>query len=162
MAQLFRVGTTMSSFKRATVNVPVSSQKDGVTCLVLEFDADTDGFYLYGHADAASAPLFDLWQMTEDDAFAQAEADWGVSKSDWASDDDENTTPPTLDSNGAQLNDGDTITLIKDLPVKGAGVTIKRGTTVKNISLTNNPEEIDCRTKEVKGLVLKTCFVKKI
>lgn len=67
-----------------------------------------------------------------------------------------------VDCNGAELNDGDSVTLIKDLKVKGAGQTMKRGTLVKNIR-TNpyKPDEIDCSTKQIKGLVLKTCFVKK-
>ncbi|NOQ16935.1 MAG: hypothetical protein GQ581_07740, partial [Methyloprofundus sp.] len=47
---------------------------------------------------------------------------------------------PTIDSNGALLAGGDTVTLIKDLTVKGAGFTAKRGTVVKNISLTDNPK----------------------
>lgn len=68
----------------------------------------------------------------------------------------------TKDCNGNILNDGDSVHLIKDLKVKGAGATIKRGTVIKNISLTDNEEEIDCRTKQIKGLVLKTCFVKKV
>ncbi len=67
----------------------------------------------------------------------------------------------TKDANGATLEEGDSVTLIKDLKVKGANTTIKRGTMIKNIRLTNNPEEIDCRTKAVKDLVLKSCFVKK-
>lgn len=68
-----------------------------------------------------------------------------------------------VDCNGTALNDGDCVTLIKDLKVKGAGTTLKRGTLVKNIRTNeNNPEEIDCSTKQVKGLVLKTCFVKKV
>lgn len=65
------------------------------------------------------------------------------------------------DSNGAQLNDGDSVTLIKDLKVKGTSETIKRGTMVKNIRLNGNPCEIEANTKQVKGLVLKTEFVKK-
>lgn len=65
------------------------------------------------------------------------------------------------DSNGAQLNDGDSVTLIKDLKVKGAGTTLKRGTLVKNIRLTEDPAEIECSTKQVKGLVLRTEFLKK-
>lgn len=72
------------------------------------------------------------------------------------------TDTPTRDSNGAVLNDGDNVTLVKDLKVKGSGgVTLKRGTLVKNIRLTDDPAEIDCNTKEVKGLVLRTEFVKK-
>lgn len=65
------------------------------------------------------------------------------------------------DSNGAQLNEGDPVTLIKELKVKGTSETIKRGTLVKNIRLTGHPGEIECNTKQVKGLVLKTEFLKK-
>lgn len=65
------------------------------------------------------------------------------------------------DSNGTPLNDGDSVTLIKDLKVKGTSETIKRGTLVKNIHLTGNAGEIECNTKQVKGLVLKTEFLKK-
>ncbi len=67
----------------------------------------------------------------------------------------------TRDSNGAQLNDGDSVTLIKDLKVKGTSTTLKRGTLVKGIRLTGNPDEVDCSTKQVKGLVLRTEFLKK-
>ena len=66
------------------------------------------------------------------------------------------------DSNGAVLNEGDSVQLIKDLKVKGAGETVKRGTIIKNIHLTDNAEEIECRTGSIKGLVLKTCFLKKV
>ncbi len=65
------------------------------------------------------------------------------------------------DSNGNRLHDGDSVTLIKDLPVKGANVTLKRGTKISNIRLTYNEEEIECNAEKVKGLVLKTCFLKK-
>ena len=66
------------------------------------------------------------------------------------------------DSNGNELLDGDNVSLIKDLKVKGSTVTLKRGTTFKNIRLTDDENEIDCKSKEVKGLVLRTEFVKKI
>ncbi|HEY9854151.1 MAG TPA: alkylphosphonate utilization protein [Stenomitos sp.] len=65
------------------------------------------------------------------------------------------------DSNGNVLNDGDSVHLIKDLKVKGTSVTLKRGTLIKNIRLTSNDEEIECNADKVKGLVLKTCFLKK-
>lgn len=65
------------------------------------------------------------------------------------------------DCNGTLLAEGDSVTLIKDLKVKGTSTTLKRGTMVRGIHLTDNPEEIDCRVEKVKGLVLKTCFVKK-
>lgn len=65
------------------------------------------------------------------------------------------------DSNGAELAEGDSVTLIKDLKVKGTSETIKRGTLVRNIRLTGKAGEIECNTKQVKGLVLKTEFLKK-
>ena len=67
----------------------------------------------------------------------------------------------TRDSNGTPLKDGDSVTLIKDLKVKGTSETIKRGTLVKNIRLTDDPGLIECNTRQVKGLVLKTEFLKK-
>jgi protein PhnA len=66
------------------------------------------------------------------------------------------------DSNGNILSEGDTVQLIKDLDVKGTSVTLKRGTVIKNIRLTASPAEIECRVEKVKGLVLKTCFLKKV
>ena len=66
------------------------------------------------------------------------------------------------DSNGTLLKDGDTVQLIKDLKVKGAGETLKRGTTIKGIRLTDNPDAVECRTGSIKGLVLKPCFLKKV
>ena len=65
------------------------------------------------------------------------------------------------DSNGTALADGDSVTLIKDLKVKGTSVTLKRGTLVKNIRLTGDPAEIECNAEKVKGLVLRTEFLKK-
>ena len=65
------------------------------------------------------------------------------------------------DSNGNELKDGDNVTLIKDLKVKGANVTLKRGTLIKGIHLTDNEDEIEGRHEKVKGLVLRTEFLKK-
>lgn len=67
----------------------------------------------------------------------------------------------TRDSNGTKLTDGDSVTLIKDLKVKGTSVTLKRGTLIKNIRLTHDEGEIECNAEKVKGLVLKTEFLKK-
>lgn len=64
------------------------------------------------------------------------------------------------DSNGTTLNDGDSVTVIKDLKVKGASMTIKRGTLYKDIRLTSNEEEVECG-KGKNTIVLKTCFLKK-
>ena len=65
------------------------------------------------------------------------------------------------DSNGNVLVDGDSVTTIKDLKVKGTSITLKRGTIVKNIRLADDEQEIECNVEKVKGLVLKTCFLKK-
>ena len=65
------------------------------------------------------------------------------------------------DSNGNRLADGDSVTVIKDLKVKGTNVTLKRGTLIKNIRLTDSADEIECNAEKVKGLVLRTEFLKK-
>jgi len=65
------------------------------------------------------------------------------------------------DSVGNVLADGDQVTLIKDLTVKGAGQTLKRGTVIKSIRLTGDAQEIDCRYEGIKGLVLRAEFVRK-
>ena len=65
------------------------------------------------------------------------------------------------DAVGNRLADGDQVTLIKDLKVKGAGQTLKRGTLIKSIRLTGDAQEIDCRYEGIKGLVLRAEFVRK-
>ena len=65
------------------------------------------------------------------------------------------------DSAGNLLADGDSVTLIKDLKVKGANQTLKQGTVIRSIRLTGNPDEIDCRHDTIRGLVLRTEFVRK-
>ena len=65
------------------------------------------------------------------------------------------------DSNGTELNAGDNVALIKDLKVKGSGVTLKRGTTIKNIKITDNDKEIEGRVDKIGVIVLKTEFLKK-
>lgn len=64
------------------------------------------------------------------------------------------------DSVGNLLQDGDAVKLIKDLKVKGTSTTLKRGTVIKNIRLTDDPEEIDCRVEKV-AIVLRTEFLQK-
>ena len=66
-----------------------------------------------------------------------------------------------VDASGQALADGDSVVLIKDLKVKGAGQTLKQGTVIRSIRLTDNPEEIDCRHDTIKGLLLRTEFVRK-
>jgi protein PhnA len=65
------------------------------------------------------------------------------------------------DSNGTPLAEGDNVTVIKDLKVKGTSSVIKRGTMVRGIHLTDNPDEVECRVEKIKGLVLRTEFLKK-
>ncbi|MCC6370937.1 MAG: alkylphosphonate utilization protein [Bacteroidia bacterium] len=65
------------------------------------------------------------------------------------------------DSNGALLNDGDSVTLIKDLKLKGSSQVLKRGTVVKKIRLTDDPAEVDCKIGG-SAIVLRTEFLKKV
>ena len=65
------------------------------------------------------------------------------------------------DAVGNLLADGDSVVLVKDLKVKGAGQTLKVGTVIKSIRLTGDAQEIDCRHEGIKGLVLRAEFVKK-
>ena len=66
----------------------------------------------------------------------------------------------TKDSNGTVLNEGDSVYVIKDLKVKGSSTVLKRGKVFKNIRLTGDSEEVECREGKT-TLVLKTCFLKK-
>ena len=66
------------------------------------------------------------------------------------------------DSVGNLLADGDSVTLVKDLKVKGANQILKRGAVIKSIRLTGDEQEIDCRYESIKGLVLRAEFVRKV
>lgn len=66
-----------------------------------------------------------------------------------------------LDSNGNVLEDGDTITVIKDLKVKGSSAVVKVGTKVKNIRLVDGDHDIDCKIDGIGAMKLKSEFVKK-
>ncbi len=70
-------------------------------------------------------------------------------------------TVEVRDAVGNLLADGDAVTLIKDLTVKGAGQTLKQGTVISSIRLTGDAQEIDCRYPGIKGLVLRAEFVRK-
>lgn len=74
-------------------------------------------------------------------------------------DEDQNTIK---DANGHVLNDGDTVTVIKDLKIKGSSSVVKQGTKVKNIRLVNGDHDIDCRIDGIGPMKLKSEFVKKI
>lgn len=66
------------------------------------------------------------------------------------------------DANGVILQDGDTVTVIKDLKLKGSGGTVKVGTKVKNIRLVDSDHDIDCKIDGFGAMSLKTMFVKKV
>lgn len=103
--------------------------------------------------------------ITPDDAdsfvFDEASGEW-ISAADAAAlATDKVSVVEVRDAVGNLLADGDQVTLIKDLTVKGAGQTLKRGTLIKSIRLTGDAQEIDCRFDGIKGLVLRAEFVKK-
>lgn len=66
------------------------------------------------------------------------------------------------DSNGNVLQDGDTVTVIKDLKVKGSSLVVKVGTKVKNIRLVDGDHDIDCKIDGIGAMKLKSEFVKKV
>lgn len=84
---------------------------------------------------------------------------------EWAenteSDDNKIQTGPT-DAHGSPLYDGDTVTVIKDLKVKGSSTVVKVGTKVKNIRLVDGDHDIDCKIKGIGAMQLKSQFVKKV
>jgi protein PhnA len=67
----------------------------------------------------------------------------------------------TKDAHGNILANGDGVVVIKDLKVKGSSMTLKQGTKIKNIRLTDDEELIECNAEGMKGLVLRTEFLKK-
>lgn len=95
----------------------------------------------------------------DDDAYVYDEAtgEWRPARDAAA----EVAPPEVRDAAGNLLADGDSVTLIKDLKVKGANQTLKQGTVIRSIRLTDNEQEIDCRYEGIKGLVLRTEFVRK-
>ncbi|MDB5700173.1 MAG: alkylphosphonate utilization protein [Sphingomonadales bacterium] len=96
----------------------------------------------------------------DDYVYDEASGEW-VSGADVAVKEEASDTVEVRDSVGNLLADGDQVTLIKDLTVKGAGQTLKRGTLIKSIRLTGDAQEIDCRYDGIKGLVLRAEFVRK-
>ena len=78
-----------------------------------------------------------------------------------SADDNSETAKIVKDSNGNILQDGDTITVIKDLKVKGSSLVVKVGTKVKNIRLVDDDHDIDCKIDGIGAMKLKSEFVKK-
>jgi len=92
--------------------------------------------------------------------YDEASGEW-VPAAEAAAKPDAGDAVEVRDSVGNLLQDGDQVTLIKDLTVKGAGQTLKRGTLIKSIRLTGDAQEIDCKYEGIKGLVLRAEFVRK-
>lgn len=82
---------------------------------------------------------------------------------EWAMDgsDEESDEKKVRDSNGNILQNGDTVTVIKDLKVKGSSLVVKVGTRVKGIRLVDGDHDIDCKIPGVGAMKLKSQFVKK-
>jgi len=81
---------------------------------------------------------------------------------EWSLDEMEEASEPVIkDSNGNILTDGDTVTVIKDLKVKGSSSVVKVGTKVKNIRLVEGDHDIDCKIDGIGAMKLKSQFVKK-
>lgn len=97
----------------------------------------------------------------EDFVYDEATGEW-ITEADAVARSAAATRVEVRDSAGNLLADGDSVTLIKDLKVKGAGQTLKRGTVIRSIRLTDDEQEIDCRYEGIKGLVLRAEFVKKL
>ena len=96
----------------------------------------------------------------EDFVYDETTGEW-VSAADAAANAKAAGQVEVRDAVGNLLADGDSVTLVKDLKVKGAGQTLKRGTVIRSIRLTGDDQEIDCRHDSIKGLVLRTEFVRK-
>jgi len=83
---------------------------------------------------------------------------------EWSKDSDTETSDTEIvrDANGAELKDGDTVTVIKDLKIKGSSSVVKVGTKVKNIRLVDGDHDIDCKVPGIGQMGLKSQFVKKV
>ena len=97
----------------------------------------------------------------EDFVYDETTGEW-VSAADAAANAKAAGQVEVRDSVGNLLADGDSVTLVKDLKVKGAGQTLKRGMVIRSIRLTGDDQEIDCRHEAIKGLVLRAEFVRKV
>ncbi|HWU73857.1 MAG TPA: alkylphosphonate utilization protein [Sphingomonas sp.] len=101
-----------------------------------------------------------MTDTNDDYVYDEATGEW-ISASAAAANAQDPDIVEVRDAVGNLLADGDSVTLIKDLTVKGTNQTLKRGTMIKSIRLTGDAQEIDCRYEGIKGLVLRAEFVRK-
>jgi protein PhnA len=118
---------------------------------------------MWSEVPAAQVMAYRLLKKLDVNSWAQDALDMLYLEEDlkhWAEEGLQADKAPTLDSNGVKLTAGDSVTLIKDLNVKGANFTAKRGTAVRNISLSDNPEHIEGRVNGQR-IVIIAAYVKK-
>ena len=141
-----------------------------------EFDEKTTQRFIDGASqDLLSQLCHQIRVLIEDSAFSIEE--FGTEVNRWFADSEEarqwlrkiafaleqatgNRSVVVKDSNGTELQEGDSVSVIKDLKVKGGSSDLKRGTLIKKIHLIGDPDLIECRV-DGSTLVLKTCFLKK-
>ncbi len=97
---------------------------------------------------------------SDDYVYDEATGEW-ITAAEAAAKSREADQVDVRDASGNLLADGDSVITIKDLKVKGAGQTLRKGTVIKSIRLTGDSQEIDCRYEGIKGLVLRAEFVRK-
>ncbi|KAK0350504.1 hypothetical protein LTR94_028763 [Friedmanniomyces endolithicus] len=163
--ETFTIHGVASLRPRQDVEVTLA-RPDGTTettcCASSPHNAREDYRFLEGRAATPSLLLLGGKRMSDDYVYDEATGEWVPAG--------EASAPTAVpagdgvevrDAVGNLLADGDSVTLIKDLKVKGTSQTLKRGTVVKSIRLTGDEQEIDCRFDGIKGLVLRAEFVRK-
>lgn len=111
--------------------------------------------------DAAAFRAQGAAMSDEDYVYDEASGEWLPASEVRARAEAAAAGPEVRDAVGNLLADGDSVVLVKDLTVKGAGQMLKVGTVIKSIRLTGDTQEIDCRHDGIKGLVLRAEFVRK-
>ena len=105
--------------------------------------------------------LTNTWRDGDQFVCADCGFEWPVS-GEAPADDDIPGGLVVRDSNGNRLVEGDTVVVIKDLKVKGSSIPLKQGTVIRQIRLVDgDAEHIEGHSDKIKGLVLKTCFLRK-
>lgn len=108
-------------------------------------------------SDLPDCPKCDSDYVYQDDHILicpECSYEWTTDKSEYSD--------KIRDANGNVLQDGDTVTVIKDLKVKGSSLVVKVGTKVKNIRLVDGDHDIDCKIDGIGAMKLKSQFVKKV
>lgn len=102
-----------------------------------------------------------IYEVKDNYVCPECSHEWPKNSSE-TNEEDESSDAIIKDANGVILKDGDTITVIKDLKVKGSSLVVKVGTKVKNIRLVGGDHDIDCKIPGIGSMKLKSEFVKKV